>query len=67
VTEREVPSLHEQLCTMLNVASRENVSNTPDFVLARFMLASLEAFETATNLREAWYKGAPDEPSELPV
>jgi hypothetical protein len=40
---------------LINSQSRENDSNTPDFLLAEFMVKCLEAFELASNKREVWY------------
>lgn len=39
----------------INRCSRENVSNTPDFILAEFLGATLIAFENASRAREKWY------------
>ena len=36
----------------INHLSRESVSNTPDFILAKFLCDALSAFETAVNERE---------------
>jgi hypothetical protein len=47
--------LREDLEILLNRYSRENTSNTPDFILATYMLQCLEAYETATRSREEWY------------
>jgi hypothetical protein len=47
--------LRTDLVALLNRHSRENESNTPDFVLAQFLLDSLEAFDAAIRVREAWY------------
>ena len=48
-------TLTQQIEYLLNRASRENVSNTPDFILAQYLLDSLEAFEKATKRRSAWW------------
>jgi hypothetical protein len=48
-------SLRQEIETALNKASAENNSNTPDFVLAEYLLDSLAAFDKATNRREEWY------------
>lgn len=40
---------------VLNKYSAENGSNTPDFILAEYLMACLKAFETASNAREQWY------------
>lgn len=37
---------------LINMASRENVSNTPDYILAGYLITCLEAFEAATVLRD---------------
>lgn len=47
--------LSDDLARLLNKHSRENESNTPDFILAEYMLAALEAFEKASRAREDWY------------
>ena len=39
----------------LNRASAENGSDTPDHVLADYLLACLDAFDAATHARSAWY------------
>jgi hypothetical protein len=45
----------EDLRSVLNRHSIENASNTPDFVLARYLLGCLDAFASAVNEREQWY------------
>jgi len=47
--------LKRELTGVLNSFSCENASNTPDFVLAQFMLDTLSAFNTASQAREKWY------------
>jgi len=47
--------LRIEIAAVLNRASRENESNTPDFILAEYMFSCLEAFEKASNRREKWY------------
>jgi hypothetical protein len=44
------------LCTLINIHSKENDSNTPDFILAGFLVQCLEALTGATEAREAWYR-----------
>lgn len=48
---------------VINRHSRENASNTPDWVLAQYIENCLVAFETATQQREAWY-GRNPQPTE---
>ena len=40
---------------LINRYSRENVSNTPVFILAQYIAGCLLAFETAVQQRENWY------------
>ncbi len=47
--------LADDIRSAINSVSRENTSNTPDFILAEYMLACLSAFETASLAREKWY------------
>lgn len=47
--------LEKKLSDLLNCESRESDSNTPDFLLAEFMVSCLDAFELASNRREVWY------------
>lgn len=56
--------IKREVAQALNRASRENVSNTPDFILACFMVACLDAFEQATNDRGQWFAPAKAAESE---
>ena len=50
-----VSPLEQELTTLLNGHCCENNSNTPDFILARYLLNCLDAFNHASNRREDWY------------
>lgn len=52
ISEAKDASFREQLRESINRASRENASNTPDFILAQYLLDSLRAYEYATRRRE---------------
>ena len=55
---KERPPLTEfeqKLKSLLNRYSQENMSATPDFILAEYMIAALHAFNRATRAREHWY------------
>jgi hypothetical protein len=58
-----VSDLRRDLTETLNRHSAENESNTPDFLLARFLLACLAAFDEAVNERAHWY-GRFDRPGQ---
>lgn len=45
----------EALRELLNKTSQENGSNTPDFILARYLIDCLNAYNKATNRRDKWY------------
>lgn len=53
--DRASMTLHEEIRYVINLHSRENESDTPDFLLADFLMACLAAFEKATTERDAWY------------
>lgn len=44
-------TLREELTNLLNRTSRENLSGTADFVLAHFLMGSLETFEEVVKMR----------------
>ena len=48
--------LGNELADLLNKHSLEGESDTPDFILARYLLSCLRAFDTATNERMKWYE-----------
>lgn len=49
------PTLKDELAAILNKYSAEGRSNTPDFILAQFLIGCLNSFDRATNLRSDWY------------
>lgn len=53
--------LETELKGILNKHSRENHSNTPDWILAEYMMFCLNAFECAVQKRAEWY-GRMDRP-----
>lgn len=40
---------------VINKNSLENESDTPDFILAEYLVACLTAFNNAANARRTWY------------
>lgn len=53
--EPEGDGFRQELKSLLNKHSREGGSNTPDHILANYLVACLAAFDTATHQREEWY------------
>lgn len=48
-------TLERELASLLNRFSAENGSNTPDFLLAEYLLGCLELFNQTTQSRAKWY------------
>jgi len=48
-------TFEEELRTLINCHCLENASNSPDFILAEFILDSLDAFDSATKRRDEFY------------
>ncbi len=48
-------NFEKALSDLLNTHCMENLSNTPDFLLAEYMVDCLSAFEKASLRREKWY------------
>lgn len=59
--------LEREIESAINRHSAECSSNTPDFILAQFLIGCLAAFNSATQQREAWYGrcASTDAPVEL--
>lgn len=45
----------KQLERILNIYSIENMSNTPDFILAEYLWDCLTAFDNALEKRNKWF------------
>jgi hypothetical protein len=48
-------TFEKELETLINKYSKDNLSNTPDFILANYVNSCLYVFETATLARDKWY------------
>ena len=59
----ERPIFFDEIRAVINRHSKENGSNTPDFILAQFLTSSLEALDFAINQRSDWY-GRRDVPGQ---
>ncbi len=47
--------LEQEIAAALNRHSAENASDTPDFILAQFLLGCLAAWNQSVKARETWY------------
>lgn len=61
--EGDAPDFRSALTTLLNRFSRENVSNTPDWILRNFICECLKAFNVGIVERDKWY-GIKPEPGD---
>ena len=50
--------LRREICEVINRHSAENDSNTPDFVLAQYLVDCFDAFNRGVNARTRFYTGA---------
>jgi hypothetical protein len=48
-------SFEKELESLINRFSKENESNTPDFILAQYLDNCLKTFNQAVQQRETWY------------
>jgi hypothetical protein len=51
-----IKEFEKELINLINKYSLENGSDTPDFILARYLCMCLENFDSVTNKRNEWYK-----------
>ncbi len=61
--EEEPATLERDISAVLNRHSAENDSNTPDFILAQFLIGCLAVWDIGVQQRETWY-GRDARPSE---
>ena len=55
--KKERKALVKEIAEVLNRNSRENYSDTPDYILAKVMVDALESFEKRSNERDWYYHG----------
>ena len=49
------PCFKDELTTLINKHSKENGSDTPDWVLANYLCGCLEVFNETVKIRSNWY------------
>lgn len=49
------PDFRRELESLINRYSLENGSNTPDFILADYLVRCLETFDSVVNRRDEWH------------
>ena len=59
--EGNMSDFREELSSLLNKHSKENGSNTPDFILAEYLDDCLKAYDKAVEHKDRWHtKETPD-------
>lgn len=53
---KKLDEFEKELEHLINKYSLENLSNTPDFILAAHLRNCLENFSRTARVREDWYK-----------
>jgi len=53
--DKKEKTFHKELKTLINRYSKENGSDTPDFMLADYLLGCLSVYDETVNKREKWY------------
>lgn len=56
IGKKNEPTFREELEHLINRFSKENGSNTPDFILGEYLNDCLVAFDRAVNRRSSWYE-----------
>lgn len=56
---QSIAEFKQSLERIINANNMEDSSNTPDWVLAKYLYNCLQSFEFATNERDKWYGIAP--------
>jgi len=66
--EAKSPTFEKEIEYLINRHSQENASDTPDWILAQYLVACLASFAVATQQRENWYRRdpRPTAPAEKP-
>ena len=54
--ERKYQLFEQELEKLINRHSMENGSNTPDFILAKYLTNCLKVFDNAVSKRSDWHK-----------
>lgn len=57
----------KELESLINRHSKENDSDTPDFILAEYIGNCLHGFSQATRARDKWYDFEPWEEKDTPI
>ena len=56
---KDLEEFEKELAALINKYSLENLSDTPDFILASFMVQAMLNFNHELNARARWYQDVP--------
>jgi len=56
--EKVESEFRQDLTKLINVYSKENGSDTPDYIIADYLIGCLETFNKSVNDRRNWYSGS---------
>lgn len=62
--QRRADGMRHELTSLLNRYCMESGSDTPDFILANYLMDCLRAFDLALQQREHWYGRCVKEPTK---
>ena len=58
-------TFEDELKSLLNRYSKENASNTPDFILAEYLMRCLDNYNRTVQKTQHWHSSTPLPPSYL--
>ncbi len=61
------PGFYNELASLLNRYNRESRSDTPDFILANYLIECLKTFDSITNQREKWHGRLTDRENNINI
>ncbi len=53
--DSQKPTFEQAIAAVINSYSKENESDTPDYILAQYVSNCLEAYKKAIMLRDSWF------------
>lgn len=56
-TDQPISEFQKELSSLINKYSRENMSDTPDFILAQYLEGCLTNYSIAVTKRDQWFFG----------
>ena len=54
IEKEKLEKFEEEVCKLINSLSIENYSNTPDFIIAKYLTNCLRCYNTAVQERDNW-------------